>query len=97
MSIQKQDIERIANLARLELKETEVPQYLDQLNKTLDLLNALQRIDTEGVSPMSHPLGTHLSLREDVVTKTNQREKFQAIAPKGAVEAGLYLVNQVIE
>jgi len=50
---------------------------------------------------MSHAQDVSQRLREDVVTETNQRELFQSLAPKykglSQVEAGLYLVPQVIE
>jgi aspartyl-tRNA(Asn)/glutamyl-tRNA(Gln) amidotransferase subunit C len=52
-------------------------------------------VDTAGVVPMAHPLDMAQRLRTDDVTETNQREHFQAIAPR--VEAGLYLVPKVIE
>ena len=52
-------------------------------------------VDTAGIVPMAHPLDQVQRLRADVVTETNQREQFQAIAPQ--VEAGLYLVPKVIE
>ena len=44
---------------------------------------------------MAHPLAAHQRLRPDAVTEVNQREAFQAIAPK--TEAGVYLVPKVIE
>jgi len=44
---------------------------------------------------MSHPQAASQRLREDVVTESDQRERFQAIAPQ--VEDGLYLVPKVIE
>jgi aspartyl-tRNA(Asn)/glutamyl-tRNA(Gln) amidotransferase subunit C len=44
---------------------------------------------------MAHPLDANQRLRADEVTEANQRELFQAIAPK--TEAGIYLVPQVIE
>ena len=73
--------------------------------KTFDTLGAIpaqqmsveqmQAVDTRGVEPMSHAQDVYQRLRADVVTETDQREKFQAIAPQ--VEEGLYLVPQVIE
>lgn len=47
------------------------------------------------MEPMAHPLDAVQKLRPDVVTETNQRDAFQAIAP--ATEDGLYLVPKVIE
>ncbi len=61
----------------------------------------MQAVDTSGISPMSHAQDVSQRLREDAVTESDQRELFQSIAPqyKGSqqVEAGLYLVPQVIE
>ena len=51
--------------------------------------------DTEGVEPMAHPQHMAQRLRPDEVTETDQREKFQRIAP--LIEDGLYLVPKVIE
>ena len=44
---------------------------------------------------MAHPLDAVQRLREDIAAETDQREKFQSIAP--AVEDGLYLVPKVVE
>ena len=55
----------------------------------------MNQVDTEGVAPMAHPMDASQRLRIDEVTETNQREKFQTIAPD--VEAGLYRVPKVIE
>ena len=55
----------------------------------------MQRVDTEGVEPMSHGQDLKLRLREDFVTERDERERFQSVAPK--VEQGLYLVPKVIE
>ncbi|OGS85782.1 MAG: asparaginyl/glutamyl-tRNA amidotransferase subunit C, partial [Gallionellales bacterium GWA2_59_43] len=60
-----------------------------------DLIAEMQAVDTTGIEPMSHAQDLSQRLREDVVSETNQREAFQAIAPQ--VEAGLYLVPKVIE
>ena len=52
-------------------------------------------VDTQGVTPMAHPLHMTQPLRQDCVTEQNQRELFQSIAPQ--TEEGLYLVPKVIE
>lgn len=64
----------------------------------------MQAVNTEGIVPMSHSQDVVQRLREDVVTKTNQREAFQQVAPalgngsaQPAVDSGLYLVPKVIE
>lgn len=95
MSLNREDVERIAHLARLGITENDVPAYAQELSKILDLVAQLQDADTEGVEPMAHPLHAEQRLRDDEVTEADQREKFQTIAP--ATEAGLYLVPKVIE
>ena len=95
MALERSDVEKIAHLARLGLTEAEVPQTTDTLNNILGLIDAMQAVDTTGIEPLAHPLEATQRLRADVVTETNQREAYQAIAP--AVEGGLYLVPKVIE
>ena len=95
MSLDADEVKKIAYLARLKIDEADVAGYVDNLSNILDLVEQMNEIDTTGVVPMSHPLDAVQRLREDVVTETNQREAFQAIAP--ATEDGLYLVPQVIE
>ena len=95
MSLDADAIKKIAYLARLKIDEADVPGYVNNLSNIIDLVEEMGAVDTEGVVPMSHPMDAVQRLREDVVTETNQREVFQAIAPK--TEDGLYLVPQVIE
>jgi len=95
MSINVDEVKKIAHLARLRLDEQEALDYTDTLSRILGLIEQMNAVDTTGVSPMAHPLDVHLRLREDVVTEPDSREKFQHIAP--ATEAGLYLVPRVLE
>ena len=93
--LEKEDIEKIAHLARLGIDEADVPDYARELSNILGLVEQMSAVDTEGVSPMAHPLDAHQRLREDVVTEQNQRDHLQANAPQ--VDDGLFLVPQVIE
>ena len=95
MSLTSDDVKRVAKLARLGLTEAETTETLMQLNSILGLVDQMQQIDTNGVAPLAHPLELMQTLRADAVTETDQREKFQAIAPE--VDAGLYLVPRVVE
>ncbi|WP_304218923.1 Asp-tRNA(Asn)/Glu-tRNA(Gln) amidotransferase subunit GatC [Phenylobacterium aquaticum] len=99
MSLTLQDIDRIANLARLELKPEESGRMLTQINGFFGIVEAMQAVDTSGVQPLAHPVAAiqdiALRLREDVVSETNNREANQRSAP--AVERGLFLVPKVIE
>jgi len=94
--MKREQIESIAHLARLELKEAEVCAYQESLTKILDFVGELERANTQGVAPMAHPLaGLTQRLRPDNVTESDQHERYQVNAPR--VEAGLYLVPKVIE
>jgi len=95
MSLNSADVEKVARLARLAMDEQELQAAQTQLNNIFGLIAEMQAVDTKGIDPMSHAQDLAQRLREDVVTETNQREAFQAIAPQ--VEQGLYLVPQVIE
>ena len=95
MSIQKDDIEKIAHLARLGISDDDVPEYAQKLSNILEMVEQMNAVNTEGVTPMAHPLDAHQRLRADEVTEENQREHFQENAPD--VESGLFLVPQVIE
>ncbi|MDH5611710.1 MAG: Asp-tRNA(Asn)/Glu-tRNA(Gln) amidotransferase subunit GatC [Gammaproteobacteria bacterium] len=95
MSLDADAVKKIAYLARLKIDEADVPVYANNLSNIIDLVEQMNAVNTDGVVPMSHPLDAVQRLRDDVVTEINQREIFQAIAPK--TEDGLYLVPQVIE
>ena len=95
MSLTPDDVQKIAYLARLAVTEDEKNSVANDLTNILDLVEQMSQVDTTGVEPMSHPLHMTQRLRDDEVTQTNQREKFQSIAP--SVENGLFLVPKVIE
>lgn len=95
MSLAHSEVKKIAQLAAIEIQSTEVDVVGQKLSNILDLFAQLAAADTDGVEPMAHPLDKVQRLRDDVVSESDQREKFQAIAP--AVEDGLYLVPKVIE
>ncbi|HEY0745896.1 MAG TPA: Asp-tRNA(Asn)/Glu-tRNA(Gln) amidotransferase subunit GatC [Steroidobacteraceae bacterium] len=96
MSLTRQDVEKIAHLARLSISEQEMPVYVSSLSRIVDFVDELSRAETGDVLPMAHPLdGQHQRLRADAVTETDHHMKYQANAP--AVSAGLYVVPRVIE
>ncbi len=95
MSLDKNDVSKIAHLARLEIGEQETRAYAETLSRILGLIEQMREVDTAGVEPMAHPFDAGLRLRDDAVGEPNLRDKFQKLAP--AVEAGLYLVPKVIE
>jgi len=95
MSLSPEQILQVAQLARLQLAPEQTGHYARQLSNILEMVDALSRVDTEGVAPMAHPLDMVQRLRPDVVSETDQREIMQSIAPQ--VADGVYLVPRVIE
>ncbi len=95
MALHQSDIEKLAELARLEISTEAASATAESISQVLELVDQLQAADTKGVAPMAHPLDAVQRLRADQVTETNQRDTLQAMAP--ATEDGLYLVPRVIE
>jgi aspartyl-tRNA(Asn)/glutamyl-tRNA(Gln) amidotransferase subunit C len=95
MSLNLEDVARIARLARIELSAAERETTRDQLNDILGFIEQLQAVDTTGIEPMAHAVDVVQRLRPDVVTEMDRRADFQAVAPE--TEAGLYLVPRVVE
>ena len=95
MKVTRDVVQQIAELAQLQITEKELGSVMDSMNQVLDLVEAMQSVDTAGVEPMAHPLDSSQELRNDIVTEPNQRSHYQAIAP--ATQDGLYLVPRVVE
>ncbi len=95
MSLTAEEVKKIAFLARLSIQEENIQTYADNLSGILDLVAQMDAVDTDSVEPMAHPQDVSQRLRDDVVTETNHREKYQQNSP--AIEAGLFLVPKVIE
>ena len=95
MSLSKDEVDRIAGLARLAVRPEESAAVIERLNRVLGMIETMRAVDTRGIDPMAHALNVVQRLRVDEVTETDQRGLFQAIAP--AVERDLYLVPKVIE
>ena len=89
------EVEKIAQLARLHVDDSEAEEVAHRISDILELINKMQAVDTENIEPLSHPLDAVQRLRADEVTEDNRRDELQTIAP--ASEAGLYLVPKVIE
>ncbi len=95
MRLSAEEVQRIALLARLEIGEAEAKALQSQLSDIFSMIAEMQKVNTDGVEPMSHARDVTLRLREDAVTEPDRRDEHQAVAPR--VEAGLYLVPRVIE
>jgi len=93
--VEADQVQNLAKLAKLEISQETLQQTATSINEVITLVDQLLAADTGNTSPMAHPLDAVQILRKDEVTESNQRKRFQAIAP--ATEDGLYLVPKVIE
>ena len=98
MSLSRTDVNRIAQLARIEISSSEADATLHQLNAIFQLIERMQQVDTTGIEPVSSAIElmgeARLRFRADAVSETNRRDAYQKPAP--AVEDGLYLVPRVL-
>ncbi len=95
MSLDKDQVQHIAMLARLRLADDEFDETVDKLSRIVDFVDQLGQAATDDVVPMAHPLNEAQRLRPDQVTETNDRDRVQKNAP--STDGGLYLVPKVIE
>ena len=95
MSIKKEEIRKIAHLARINVSQAELDEVEKKLVGILDLIEKMQEVNTDSIEPMSHALDINQPLREDKVTEKDIRNKSLALAPHS--EQSLFIVPQVIE
>ncbi len=92
----KDDVERIAALARLELTDEEKELYTRQLADILGYAQQIGTVDTSGVPATSHVLGRQPVERPDERCPSFSQAEALANAPDGAPEAGLFRVPRVM-
>ena len=88
-------IDRLMRLEALSLDAQQRSALSADLQRIIDLIDAMQSANTDGVAPLVHPLDGCQPLRRDEVTEVVDRERYQRGAP--AVRDGLYLVPRVVE
>ena len=94
-SLSRQDVQRIADLARLELSAEELDLFTRQLGDILTYVEQIRALDTTGVAPTSQVLNRPVD-RDDAPAATLSREDLLQNAPDAALEAGLFKVPRVI-
>ena len=94
--LSREDVLRVAALARLELTEDEIARFTRQLADILAYAEDVQRADTSGIPPTSHPLATETAWREDLPAPSLNREEILRHAPQADRTAGLFKVPKVL-
>jgi aspartyl-tRNA(Asn)/glutamyl-tRNA(Gln) amidotransferase subunit C len=79
--LQRETVDHVARLARLELDEAETEKMAVELSQILDHIEAIRALDLDGVEPTSHVVDLVNALREDVPAPSLAREVALASAP----------------
>lgn len=95
MAIDKNTVEHVAHLARIELKNQELEKFSQQLQGILDFIDKLKEIEIKDIPPTSHILPISNVLREDVNKESLIPEKALLNSPNK--QAGFFAVPKVIE
>ncbi|MCC3860674.1 Asp-tRNA(Asn)/Glu-tRNA(Gln) amidotransferase subunit GatC [Pseudemcibacter aquimaris] len=95
MSVDKDTVAKIANLARIEVSDTELESTVGELNNILDWVEQLGEVNTDGVEAMTSVVEASLPRREDKVTDGGYRDQVLKNAPES--EHGFFAVPKVIE
>lgn len=95
MKINKEKIEYIAQLARLNFNEKEKEKLITQMSNTLNYVEKLNDIDTSGVKPLEHMGNMQSVFRKDIVQTSMAREKLLENAME--TEDGAFSVPEIIE
>jgi aspartyl-tRNA(Asn)/glutamyl-tRNA(Gln) amidotransferase subunit C len=92
--IDLEQVRHVARLARLELSDEELEGLVGELSALLDHVDAIRRLDTEGVPPTAHALPLSNVLRDDEVQPCLERDEVLEVAP--AVEDGRFVVPAIL-
>jgi aspartyl-tRNA(Asn)/glutamyl-tRNA(Gln) amidotransferase subunit C len=95
LNMDKTTIIKIADLAKIEIKDDELNDITDSLKKILNLVDEMNSVKTDDVVPMSHPLNLSQELRKDEVLEDNKRDVFQK--DNKYTENGYYKVPKIID
>ena len=95
MSVDQDTVRRIARLARIAIRDEDVPHLQGELNAILAFVEQLDEVAVEGVEPMTSVTPMETKKRPDVVTDGGHPDKIVANAP--ATEDNFFLVPKVVE
>jgi aspartyl-tRNA(Asn)/glutamyl-tRNA(Gln) amidotransferase subunit C len=96
MKLKKEEIQKIADLARLELSEKEKEKYGNQLSDILSYIDQLSEVDTEGVEPTAQVTGLENIYREDEIKVWDKNERQAALEQSPELEDGQVKVKRVL-
>ncbi len=95
MSIDKDTARKVAHLARIAVKEEDLPKLAGELSAVLAFMEQLNEVDVTGIEPMTSVTPMRLKRREDVVTDGNIQAQILKNAPDA--REGFFAVPKVVE
>lgn len=95
MSLTRDDVKKVASLAKLRMDDAQLDKIAPEINKILGFVEQLGEVDTDDVEPLANVARKTLDLRADIVNDGNCRDKVLANAPD-SVE-GYFTVSKVVE
>ena len=95
MSVDQATVKRVARLARLKVKEEDVPRLAGELNSILGWIEQLNEVDVSQVEPLTSVVTMKMKMRQDVVTDGHYPTKVVANAP--AQDDAFFMVPKVVE
>jgi aspartyl-tRNA(Asn)/glutamyl-tRNA(Gln) amidotransferase subunit C len=95
-TITREDVQRLARLARLELTDRELELFAGQLRDILEFARQIEAVDTASAIPLALPAQTSVNLRADRVRPSLPRDELLAGAPDPDLAAGLFKVPRVL-
>ena len=95
MKVTKNDVEHVADLARLRFNEEDLGRFTEQMNEILTYMEKLNELDTSDVPPTTHAMALSNVFREDLILESLDEESALANAPQAA--KGSFQVPRIIE
>ena len=95
MTLDKETVKNIANLARIKVPKNNLDHLAKELSSIMDWVEQLNSVDTNGVEPLASVINVKLPQREDEITDGDCREKVLENGPE--TEDGYFAVPKVIE
>ncbi len=95
MKINLETIDKIAHLARLEVKEEDKQGLIDDMNDILTFMDKLNEVDTDGIEPLVYMTDEVNVLRDDIVIQELSREEALKNAP--SQDGKFFRVSKVIK
>jgi aspartyl-tRNA(Asn)/glutamyl-tRNA(Gln) amidotransferase subunit C len=95
MSITREDVDYVANLARLQLSPEETESLVSDMNQILEHMETLEEVDTSDVEPLEHVIDLEYRLRDDKAEKPLPHEDALKNAPDA--DSDYFRVPKVIE